>query len=239
MNDILLSDWTLAAFKQREEERRRREREEAARVTTKEETPRSSEASRPDWTVAALQKRFAALEERLASLEQREEERHREEQAEAAHAPIREERPHSDEMVLRDSTLVAFKQSEDERRSKKEAEFDKTPIGREQVEPPYRLDQPPRRDQVEPERVGGGFESVQREPYASRTIASNDAIYIEPSRGSGRRFFLILITAVIATAIGFGVGLYVVPIEKANHFRAAVKRGLDLLHPSHPPPESQ
>ena len=151
MNDILLSDWTLAAFKQREEERRRKEREEAARVTTKEETPRSSEASRPDWTVAALQKRFAALEERLAALEQREEERHRKEQAEAARAPIREERPHGDEMVFRDLLSSPSNKVKTSGAAKKKLSLTETPIGREQVETPYRLDQPPRRDRVEPE----------------------------------------------------------------------------------------
>lgn len=234
MNDILLSDWTLAAFKEREEERRRKERDEAARVATREEMPRSSEASRPDWTVAALQKRFAALEERLAALEQSEEERHRKEQAEAARAPIREESPHGDEMVLRDSTLLAFKQSEDERRSKNEAEFDKTPIGREQVETPYRLDQPPKRDQAEIKRGVVGLESVQREPYAARNITTNEAMHVGPAQGWGRRFFLIVITAAIAAVVGFGIGVYVVPVEKANHFRAAVTHGLNLLNPGHP-----
>jgi len=70
MNEILLSDWTLAAFKQREEERRRRQQNEAAPVPSNKEAPRGNETLRSDWTIAALQKRFTTLEQRLAALEQ-------------------------------------------------------------------------------------------------------------------------------------------------------------------------
>ncbi len=84
MAEVLLSDWTLTAFMQREEERRRREQTEVAVISPHKEIPRSTEPLRNEWTIAALQQRFAALEQRIATLEQIVGEQRRKEQAEAA-----------------------------------------------------------------------------------------------------------------------------------------------------------
>lgn len=70
MNKILLSDWTLAALKQRVEERRRKQQNEAAPVPPNREVRRGNETLRSDWAIGALQKRFIALEQRLAALEE-------------------------------------------------------------------------------------------------------------------------------------------------------------------------
>jgi hypothetical protein len=65
---------------------------------------------RSEWTIAALQKRFAALEQRLASMEQREEERQRSERVEAAARARREEE--QQQVVLGSSTDTAPDQSQ-------------------------------------------------------------------------------------------------------------------------------
>jgi hypothetical protein len=45
-----------------------------------------------------------------------------------------------------------------------------------------------------------------------------------------RGLSLIVKTAVVAGAIGFGAGVYLVPNEKADQFRAMVQDGLDALY---------
>ncbi|MGA3061996.1 MAG: hypothetical protein ABSD90_02075 [Methylocystis sp.] len=103
---ILLSDWTLAAVKQREEERRRKAQAERAPIALKprEENQRGEGILLSDWTLAAVK--------------QREEERRRKAQAERAPIALkpREENQRGEGILLSDWTLAAVKQREEERR---------------------------------------------------------------------------------------------------------------------------
>jgi hypothetical protein len=107
MNKVHLSDWTLAAFMQREEERRRKEQTGAAVISPREEPLRSAEPLRSEWTIAALQQRFVALEQRIATLEQVVQAQRINEQAEAAGVAPREETPSRGEPLIAGPALVA------------------------------------------------------------------------------------------------------------------------------------
>lgn len=210
MNEILLSDWTLGAFKQREEERRKRERDEAALTPPKEEMQRDNESLRSEWTIAALQKRFAAMEQRLAALEQREEEQRRKERAEAALAPPREEKRRGEEAFLGSSTLVAPKQSEEQRRTKAQPEFADA--------------------KIEHEQLGAARPANEQRLQPQEAIRNSETARVGAAYKLARGFFSLVITASVAAAIGFGAAIYIVPIEKTAHFRALVMRGLDSIH---------
>jgi len=226
MSKTLLSDWTLVAFKQREEERRggenRRVTEQvrAASRAPAEAPPRDNELLRSEWTIAALQKRFAALEQRLASMEQREEERQRSERVEAAARARREEE--QPQVVLGSSTDVAPDQSqahwqEVEQPQFVEAEFEPREAGtilhaHEQVI-----------EQKAPEIVRD-----------SQGYKSRFEVHPAPRRGIVRTiaygFVSVVMTALIAAAVGFGIAVFTVPIEKATQFHTYVDHALAGLH---------
>ncbi len=217
MKEILLSDWTLAAFRQREEERRRKEQREAAFAAPQEGMQRGNETLRSDWTIAALQKRFAALEQRIAALEQREEEQRRKERAEATRVPPQQQGQRREDIVVSSSAPVAPKQMEEEQPTKEPAQSAAAKIEHRQAEVAGRAnEQRPQRDRLE-----------------IRPVRNDETVHVGAAHKMARGFISFLITAVIAGVIGFGAGIYVVPIEKATHFRALVKRGLEPIYGDH------
>lgn len=216
MKEILLSDWTLAAFEQREEERRRKEQREAAFAAPQEAMQRGNETLRSDWTIAALQKRFAALEQRIAALEQREEEQRRKERAEAARVPPQQGQRRED-IIVSSSAPVAPKQMEEEQPTQEPAQSAAAKIEHRQAEVAGRANE----------------QRLQRDRLEIRPVRNDETVHVGAAHKMARGFISFLITAVIAGAIGFGAGIYVMPIEKATHFRALVKRGLDSIYGDH------
>ena len=226
MSKTLLSDWTLVAFKQREEERRggenRRVTEQvrAASCAPAEAPPRDNEMLRSEWTIAALQKRFAALEQRLASMEQREEERRRSERVEAAARARREEE--QEQVVLGTSTDAAPDQSQAHWQEVEQPQFVQA--------------------EFEPREAGTilhAHEQVfeQKAPEIvrdSQGYKSRFEVHPAPRRGIVRTiaygFVSVVMTALIAAAIGFGIAVFTVPIEKATQFHTYVNRALAGLH---------
>lgn len=222
MSKTLLSDWTLAAFKQREEERRReenlygREQVDAASFAPAEAAPRENETLRSEWTIAALQKRFAALEQRLAAVEQREEERRRSELVEATARARRAEE--QEQVVLGAPNDVAPDHSHAHWNEIEQPQLVQAAVGPQEAETILRA-QEQVFEQSAPEVVRDAQE------YESRSE-------VRPARRRGTivyRFVSVVITALIAAAIGFGVAVFTVPIEKATQFHTYVNRVLDGL----------
>jgi hypothetical protein len=239
MMHILLSDWTLDAFKQREEERRGKEQAEAALVPLEE--VRSNVILLSDWTLDAFKQReeerrskeqaeaaLVPLEEvrsneillsdwTLDAFKQREEERRSKEQAEADFVPRNEEAQRSNKTLLSDWTLIAFKQREEQWRSKERAEFAETTIEDEL-------------DEAASRAIGAW--RAQRE----KLQRDHGEISARATRKLASVFFSIVVTALIAGAIGFGLGIYLAPIEETAQFCARVKDGLDsirrVMHPN-------
>ena len=226
MSKTLLSDWTLAAFKQREEERRReenlrgRKQVDTAPFAPAEAAPRENEILRSEWTIAALQKRFAALEQRLAAVEQREEERRRVERVEAAARARRKEE--QQKVVLETSTEVAPDQSQ---------------AHGQEVEQPQLV-----QAEVEPREAETILDAKQQvfEQDAPEIVRDSQGykrrFEVHPARRRGifrtmvHRFVSVVITALVAAAIGFGIAIFTVPIEKATQFHTYVNRALAVLH---------
>jgi hypothetical protein len=230
MNEIPHSDWTLAAFKQREEERRKKEQDEKTFARPDADIQHNNETLRCDLTIAALQKRFAALEQRLAALEQREEERLGKVRAEAAPIQPQEEMLGGKEMLLSNSTLVAPKQRDMEGRTNEAAEFSDAKMEDEQVEAPrHATELQLQREEAKTVRCGDR-EKLQINRMEIRPIRNGDTVRGGTAHTIVRGVWTFIVTASIAGAIGFGIGAYVAPIEKANHFRALVKRGADSLY---------
>ena len=225
MSKTLLSDWTLAAFKQREEERRGEEsRPGTEQVNTApfapaEAPPRDNDTLRSEWTIAALQKRFAALEQKLAAVEQREEERRRSELVEAAARARREQE--QEQVILGTSTDVAPDQSHARWHEAEQPQFVQA--------------------EVEPREAGTilhGHEQVfeQKAPeIVGDSQGYRTRFEVHPPRRRGivrtivHGFVSVVVTALIAAAIGFGIAVFTVPIEKATQFHTYVNRTLDGL----------
>lgn len=241
MNEILLSDWTLAAFKQREEERRMKQQNEAAPVPPNKEEPRGDETLRSDWTIAALQKRFttleqrlAALEQRFAALQQREEERRLKELIEAtARVPPREEKPHDEEVSFSSSTVIASQQRNEDWRARKQPEFVQAKAEIPEIEAISRgSDQWLERKEAETVRRDEE-EGLQRERIAISAVRNGETPHVGMAHKIVRWLISILITASVAAAIGFALAIYAVPTEKAAHFRTLMERQLQLMDRGH------
>lgn len=216
MKKAFLSDWTLDAFEQREEERRSKERDEAARVRSSEEKQRGNEILCGEWTVAGLQKRFATIEQRLAALEKREEERLQKEQPEpprATRPQLLEEKHGNREAFLNDST-----------------ELGEARIVRQQAEAVRHADE----RGLEPEAAAtvtlDEQVRLQRARLKNRTLEEAENVRVGDAHSMLRGLFAFVINACIAGAIGFGIGLSIVPIDKAVQFRTLIERGLDSFH---------
>jgi len=216
MKESFLSDWTLVAFKQREEERRRKEQDEAAGVRSSEEKQRSNEIARSEWTVAALQKRFVALEQRIAALEQREEERRQKlepEPPQAARPRLPEEKQPSKEEFLSSST-----------------ELGEARIKPQQVEDIRRANERGLKSEEAATVTLDELERLQRDRMKIRPLKEVETVRVGVAHKMLRGLFSLMITASIAGAIGFGIGVSAVPIETASHFHALAERSLDSIH---------
>ena len=216
MKESFLSDWTLVAFKQREEERRRKERDEAARVRSNEEKQRGNEILRSEWTVLALQKRFVALEQRLTALEQREEERCQKEQPEppqAARPLLPQEKQRSEEVFLSERSALG-----------------EANIKRQQAEAIHRANERGLTSEEAATVTLDKGERLQRDRMKVRPLKEVETVRVGVAHKMLRGLLSLLITASLAGAIGFGIGVYVVPIEQAAHFHAMVERSLDSIH---------
>lgn len=221
MKEVLLSDWTLAAFMQREEDRRRKEQTEASVAPPPKQMPRSAEPLRSEWTIAALQQRFVGLEQRIANLEQMLEEQRRKEQAEAPRAAPRTETPRSEDMLLADPHLVAASLVS------QPAPFAATRIEDVRVEAPA----PPGEQRLM--RNGSTTERFDARGGLERDeidMRPPETAHAAPGRKKARSFTSFMITALTAAAIGFGAAISMVPIEKAVEFRALANRGLETIH---------
>ena len=188
MNEILSSDWTPAAYKQREEQQRMREADEAALVQGDREILVS------DWNLVAFQQREKERRKKeakaaLAELEKRMEERRKKEEAGLA------------------ETKLAGLQTEAVRREQEER-------------PPAEVVQ--LADRVE-------LAALQRDREETHFREEPATIHIEATRKPARGFPSILVTGLIAATIGFGMGVYIVPVKKATHFRALVNGGLNSV----------
>ncbi|WP_424360726.1 hypothetical protein [Methylocystis parvus] len=215
MKEVLLSDWTLAAFMQREEERRRKEQTEAPVAPLQKQTQRSAEPLRSDLTIAALQKRFVALEQRIETLEQMVGERRRKEPAEAPAVAPRAETPRSEPtpvepVLVAQTARVAAARMEDLR-----------------VEAPaFASEQRLKRSEPEPLKADARG-SMARDSIDFRPP---QAPHVEPSHKKAGGLTSFMITALTAATIGFGAAIYEVPVEKAVEFRSLAKRGLDTIY---------
>jgi hypothetical protein len=220
MKEVLLSDWTLAAFNQREEERRRKEQTEAAVTPPQKQMQRSTEPLRSEWTIAALQQRFAALEQRIATLEQMAEEQRRKEQAKGASVAPRAETPQSEAMLFTNPTLVAPNLVD------QSAQFAAAKIEDVRVEAAG-SDSEQWLKRNESKTVKFDARRLERDQIDARP---HETAHVEPGHKKARSFTSFIITALTAAAIGFGTAIYEVPIEKAIYFRALTKRGLDSIY---------
>jgi hypothetical protein len=218
MAEVLFSDWTLTAFMQREEERRRKEQPEAAVISPNRETPRSAEPLRNEWTIAALQQRFAALEQRINNLEQIVGEQSRKEQAEAASAAPREMTPGGEKLLLTNPTLVE-PDVVDQQAQYAAARIDNLRVESAGAAGEQRLD----RNEAKIARLDAGGR-LDRHPIDVRPDKTEHVERVQ--KKATRGFVSFAIIALTAGATGFGAAIHVVPIEKAVHFRDLTNRGL-------------
>ena len=210
MKEIPLSERTVAAAKPGEENQR------------------DKEMLVSDWTLAAVK--------------QREEERRRNEQVEPAPVALEptEEKRRATEFIVRDWNL-AFKQKEEERR-RKEQPAKAAPVAVKQdsaaeAKVAHVRAEAARRAKVEwgerkeAEIVFRAVEdSLQRERQEARAAPKSGIVR---SRGAAkiiRGVLSTLTTVAIASAIGFGAGVYITPPDKADEFRALVDSKLEEIN---------
>jgi hypothetical protein len=186
--EILLSDWTLAAVKQREEERRKKEQVEPTLGALK---PREGEWSAieslvGDWNLA---------------FRQREEERRKKEQAAEAAVVTMKQGEVADAKIV-DEQAEAARRAKDEWPAQEETE--------------YALRAPE--------------DGRQKERMETRAMPKSGIVR---SRGAARMIrgvLSTLTTIAIASAIGFGAGVYTTPPDKADEFRAFVNSKLEEIN---------
>ncbi|MBG0799137.1 hypothetical protein IYX23_15810 [Methylocystis sp. L43] len=182
--------------------------------------PRDNETLRSEWTIAALQKRFAALEQRLAAVEQSEEERRRSDLVEAAARARREEE--QEQIVLGTSTDTAPDQSQAQWQEVEQPQFVQAEVEPREAEAILHAhEQVFERNAPEIAKESQGYKSRFEVHPARRRGIFRTMVY---------RFVSVVITALIAAAIGFGIAIFTVPIEKATQFHTYVNRALDGLH---------
>ena len=210
MNEIPLREGTVAAAK------------------SGEENQRFEEILLSDWTLAAVK--------------QREEERRRKEQVEPTLVPLKpkeEEEWTAIESLVSDWNL-AFRQKQEERRKKeqpseaavvtmKRDEIAEAKILHQQAEAARRA-KGEWRKREEAESGLRNLEGRQSERKETRAVAKSGIVR---SRGAARMIggvLSTLTTIAIASAIGFGAGVYITPPDKADEFRALVDSKLDEIN---------
>ncbi|MGC1864008.1 MAG: hypothetical protein WA733_23540 [Methylocystis sp.] len=254
--EILLSDWTLAAVHQREEERRRKAQAEPVPVALQpmEENQRGEAIPLSDWTLAAVKQReedrrrhereekqrakVTFVGHSLITFKQKEEERREKQKAGKQRA---------EEPPLIDPILAAMKQKEKEEERHKEelaaeaavvpiklSEIAEAKIVDEQAEAgrPAKDDWRGREDaqSVLPAQEDGG----QRERKKTRAVPKSEIVRSGGTARMTRGILSTLTTVAISGAVGFGAGVYATPPDKADAFRAFVNSELEeinsLLH---------
>jgi hypothetical protein len=210
VNEIPLREGTVAAAK------------------SGEENQRFEEILLSDWTLAAVK--------------QREEERRRKEQVEPTLVPLKpkeEEEWTAIESLVSDWNL-AFRQKQEERRKKEQAgeaavvtmkrdEIAEAKILHQQAEAARRA-KGEWRKREEAESGLRNLEGRQSERKETRAVAKSGIVR---SRGAARMIggvLSTLTTIAIASAIGFGAGVYITPPDKADEFRALVDSKLDEIN---------
>ena len=247
---MLLSDWTLAAVKQREEERPRKAQAEPVPVALKprDENQRAEGMLLTDWTLAAVKQR----EEVRRRHERQEHQRAKEtfvsdslitfkQKEEEPRQKQKEEKQRAEEPRLIDPILAAMKQKEEEWRKEelaaeaavvtmKQAEIAEAKIMDEQSEA-ARPAKDEWRERGEAESVSRALEGGrQRERKETRAVPKRGIVR---SRGTARMIrgvLSTLTTVAIAGAIGFGAGVYATPPDKADDFRALVNSKVDEIN---------
>jgi hypothetical protein len=187
MKEVLLSDWTLAAVKQREEDRRRKAQVEPTLVALK---PREGEWSAieslvSDWNLA---------------FRQREEERRKKEQAAEAAVVTMKQGEVAEAKIVHEE-VEAARRAKDEWPAQEEAEY----------------------------ALRAVEDSRQRERKETHAVPKSGIVR---SRGTARMIrgvLSTLTTVAIASAIGFGAGVYATPPDKADEFRALVNSKVDEI----------
>jgi hypothetical protein len=249
MKEVLLSDWTLAAVKQREEDRRRKAQAEPTPVALKprEENQRGEAILLSDWTLAAVKQREEdrrrhEREERqraketfvsdsLITFNQKEEER-REKQT--------EERQRAEEPPLIDPILV-MKQKEEERRKEelaaevavvtvKQAEIAEARFVPLEAEAARRAKDEWREQEDDAYVLRALEDSRQRERQETRALPKSGIVRSRGTTKMIRGVLSTLITAAISGAVGFGAGVYATPPDKADEFRAFVNSKLEEIN---------
>jgi hypothetical protein len=249
MKEVCLSDWTLAAVKQREEERRRKVQAQPAVVALKprDEKQRGEAVLLSDWTLVAVKQREEErrrnereekqraketfVSDSIITFKQKEEER-REKQ--------KEEKQRAEEPPLIDPILAAMKQKEADRRKKEQAavaavvtmkgaEVAEAKIVHEEQEAARRAkDEPRAREQAEPV-LRAVENTLQRECKETRAVPKGGIVHSGGAARMIRGILSTLTTVAIAGAIGFGAGVYATPPDKADEFRALVNSKVDEI----------
>ena len=222
MNDTPLSNSTLKAFMQIQDERHRNEPREAPLAPSQRAIPRNNETLHSDWTVAALQQRFAALERQIAALEHREAEQRRKESVEAADVTPKQEKPSQKDI----SPIALSRRVQSNRRrapNEGAGSVHEPKIKRKREEVAGRANgQPVQGDEAEIV-LRDVQERLQGKRNEGRPVRNDETARAGIPRKMSGGFISFLLIAFIAGAIGFGAALYAVPIEKAAHFRALIK----------------
>jgi hypothetical protein len=223
MSDTPLSDWTPIAYLQREEERRRNEQKSGGAVPPEQERHNNDEKHLSGVTVASMQRRFFLLEQRLAILERQEHERQIREKFAAVHS----QGGTSDSGAAYFGSAVSAigHQVEDHSPAKSQPEFFYTKT--EKSEP---MDDRKTRD----------LHGQAGESRHDESGLPNDFVEIRPTRcdktiqaGLGYRiaaaFSSFVVTAFLASSIGFMGAILTVPTEKAARIHALVNIAVKAL----------
>ncbi len=205
---MLLSDWTLAAVKQREEDRSRHEWEEKQRaketfvgdslITFKQKEEERREKQKEEKQRA---EEPPLIDPILAAMKQKEEERRKEELAAEA-AVVTMKQAEIAEAKIVDEQAEAARRAKDEWREREEAESVLRALE----------------------------DGRQRERKETRAVPKSGIVR---SRGTARMIrgvLSTLTTVAIAGAIGFGAGVYATPPDKADEFRALVNSKVDEVN---------
>ncbi len=202
-----------------------------AAAKPREENQRAEEILLSDWTLAAVK--------------QREEDRRRKAQVEPTLVGLKpkKENQRAEEIFSIDSILGVVKQKEEEEeRLKKEqaaeaavvtmkrAEVAEARIVHEEAEAARRAKDEPR-EREEAETVLRAVEDRrQRERKETRAVPKSGIVHSGGTARMIKGILSTLTTVVIASAIGFGAGIYITPPDKADEFRALVNSKVDEIN---------
>ncbi len=226
MSDTPLSDWTPIAYLQREKERRRNEQKSVGTARPVQECRNNDEKHLSGVTVASMQRRFFLLEQRLAILERREHERQIREKLGAAAVHSQSGTPYSDAAFFGGAVSAIGHQREDHAQAKSQPEFFYTKT--EKAEP------------MDDRKTRGQHAHASDSRHDERSGLRKDFVEIGPSRcdkpiqaGLASRIAAaissLVVTAFLASSIGFMGAILTVPAEKAAQFHALVNIAVNAI----------